>query len=147
MNLPGGNTRKEDLLAGLSAADTKTITRLLIDVWVHFPVTNSFQDRANALDVGIGVVSQEAFDLETLPDPDAVGDYPQMGWIYVATQPVLKYVEGTGIGVVIPAHFKADIRGQRKVDRGVLFMLLQNIGVNGNDSVDIWGRVRALCLT
>jgi len=146
--LVSGSTNKTDLLSGLSPTETKTVSRVLIDLWVYPPVTNGEADRSNSIDVAIGVVSLEAFNLETLPDANAVADYPQAGWVYVNTQPVLKYLHALGqSNEVIGAHFKADIRGQRKVDRGVLFMTILNIGVNGSDDVDIWGRVRALCLT
>jgi len=146
--LASSATNKKDLLAGLAATDTKTVTRVLIDLHMIRPVTNSFQNRENVIDVGIGVVSSEAFALETLPDPDVETDYPQMGWVYANTQVVWQLKDSTdNIALGMNAHFKADIRGQRKVDRGILFMVISNIGVQGSDNVVLYGRVRALCLT
>ena len=136
-----------DLLVGLAATETKTVSRILIDVEAHYLVNNDITvDRENVIDIGIGVVSREAFDLATLPDMDAVADYPQQGWVYVATLGMYRMASAAQL-FIGTAHFKADIRGQRKVDRGVLFMSILNIGTNGGDSVNLWGRVRALCLT
>ena len=89
--LASSATLKFDLLPNLAAADTKTVSRILIDLTVGVPVNNdSSVDRENVVDVGIGVVSNEAFIAETLPDMDAVADYPQAGWVYLATKPVTK---------------------------------------------------------
>jgi len=140
------STIKSDLLAGLAAMDVKTVTRLVIDLQFHAPVTNSLADRTNMVHVGIGVVSQEAFDLETLPDMDTVADYPQQGWVYIASKVVVKQAEA-GILSTAVTVFEADIHSQRKVDRGVLFLSILNIGLNGTDNVTVNGRVRALCLT
>ncbi len=145
--LVASGTTKDDLLAGLSPSDVKTVTRILVDLYMAYPVGNDVAvDRENSIDVGIGVVSQEAFDLETLPDMNAVADYPQQGWVYIATAPVWR-TSMAGAFVAESAHFKADIRAQRKVDRGVLFLSILNIGNIGLDSVFLTGRVRALCLT
>ncbi len=139
-------TSKSDLLAGLVATETKTVSRILIDLLVYHRSSTVFADVENGIDIGIGVVSSEAFTLETLPDMDAVADYPQAGWVYVSTLMCYRAEASTGL-VAYPAHFKADIRGQRKVDRGVLFMSILNTGIQGSETVGITGRVRALCLT
>ena len=147
IQLVNSNTNKKDLLAGLTPADTKTVTRVLVDLSVSY--ASSFaQDGSNSIDIGIGVVSQEAFDLETLPDPNAVADYPQQGWLYVATKRCVSFfTTSTGV-TVIPALFQVDLRAQRKVDRGVLFMVILNTADEGGSAtVFIHGRVRALCLT
>jgi len=145
--LASSGTIKSDLLANLAAVDTKTLTRLIVDLWAYPPVTNAAAQRANAVNLGIGVSSLEAFTAETLPDPGTQADYPQQGWLYVATKPVLKFFVTTEHSQVVGAHFQADLRAQRKVDRGTLFMVIENVGVNGADNVDFWGRIRALCLT
>ncbi len=146
--LAASGTDKKDLLVGLTAADTKTVTRLIVDLWAMVPSGNSLSlDRENVVDMGIGVASREAFDLETLPDPGTVTDYPQLGWLYVNSLPCYKSGDGLGALNIVHAHFKVDLRAQRKVDRGVLFMLIENIGVVGADAVALYGRVRALCLT
>jgi len=147
--LASGATRKDDILSGLSPTETKTVSRILIDVHYYYLESNE-NECSNVVDLAIGVVSKEAFDLETLPDPDNSSDYPQQGWVYVATQPVQQSLPTGGTPVTmwrLGAHFKADVRGQRKVDRGVLFLLAQNLSINNGQTVRITGRVRALCLT
>ena len=145
LGAPG--TLNTDLLAGLAATETKTVSRILVDLTMSPPVTNSQQDRSNILDVGIAVVSAEVFSIGNLPDPDTPADYPQAGWVYVSSKGVLKYNMAVNSDLLVVAHFATDLRGQRKVDRGVLALIIMNTGVDGSDNVDIWGRVRALCLT
>jgi len=139
-------TIKSDLLAGLAATETKTVSRIIGDVSFFRLVAAAETDFASSVDVAIGVVSKEAFDLETLPDPDATSDYPQQGWMYVSTQPVWQIAAADGL-VSTAARFAFDIRGQRKVDRGVLFMTFLNISITNGPTLTIVGRVRALCLT
>ena len=147
-NMDLNEQSKDDLLVGLAATETKTVSRVLMDL--HF-----FYDQLETAEsiivvhVGIGVVSKEAFDLGTFPDAAAVADYPQQGWLYVASLPIINTLPGAGGIWRMDAHFKADIRGQRKVDRGVLFMTTNAVLLQGTDPGDIVrvGRVRALCLT
>ena len=129
--LPHAATLKFDLLAGLSPTETKTVSRILINLTMTPPVTNAAADRSNNVFVGIGVVSKEAYDLETLPDTNATADYPQNGWVYIANKVVWKAAPSAAQLHIHVAEFVADVRGQRKVDRGVLFMSLLNIAVNG----------------
>ena len=131
-----------DLLLTLTPADTKTVTRIILEM-MFFSVNVDTQ-REFSVDLGVGVVSREAFDLGTLPDPNTVGDYPQQGWLYVATKPVV-FVPSAWQH---PAIFQADLKAQRKVDRGVLYMsFTQNVIVGTSANLRVYGRVRALCLT
>ncbi len=142
-------TVKSDLLVGLSSTETKTVTRILGDL--HFSADALAEvEYQQVVDVGIGVVSKEAFDLETLPDMDAVADYPQNGWVYIATQLCYQSLPTGGTPTAMwrgDARFVFDIRAQRKVDRGVLFLSLLNVGVGSSTGMEVTGRVRALCLT
>ena len=140
-------TLKRDLLADLAASETKTVTRIIGTLQFYATPPNDV-DYHNVLEIGIGVVSKEAFDLETLPDVNTETDYPQQGWLYVATRPAYQVAAGT-LGIMRQdAIFSFDIRAQRKVDRGVLFMLIENTGISpGGSTMSIVGRVRALCLT
>ncbi len=141
--------RKDNLLLDLAATETKTVSRVLIDLWCSYSEANENESH-NVVDVSVGVVSAEAFALGTFPDADATPEYPQQGWLYVATQPVMQALP-TGAAVTamwrMDAHFKADVRGQRKVDRGVLFMVISNVQVTNGTTITVTGRVRALCLT
>ena len=130
-----------DLLTGLTAAETKTSVRILAHINFQIPITTG-GDLSQLCYVTIGVVSKEAFDLTTLPDPDNMADYPQQGWVY-ANMKVCSSVDTWRQ----PAIFDIDLRGQRKVDRGILYLEVLNKNQNGNGSVDVDGRVRVLCLT
>jgi len=136
---------KKNLLAGLSISQSHTVVRIVLDVWM-IPGHAEETEFVNACDLGIGVTSAEAFTAETLPDPNAVADYPLSGWMYIATQPVKVSRPTEGI-IHLGAHFKADIRAQRKIDRGVLFAYFDNIAQTGTaQPVTITGRIRALAL-
>ncbi len=145
----GAGTRKDDLLVGLAVTETKTVTRVIGDFSLNGAAVDE-NEYSVTIDVGIGVTSREAFDLETLPDPDAVADYPMNGWLYVATQICYQALPTGATPTAMwrkDARFTFDIRAQRKVDRGVLFMVIQNLAAPTAGTMRINGRVRALCLT
>jgi len=142
-----GNQEKSNLLLQVADSDVKTVSRILVDMVFHFTGTDE-NESENVVDLAIGVVSLEAFNLGTFPDADAVADYPQQGWLFVATLPLMQSYPSLGGVWRIDAHFKADIRGQRKVDRGVLYMTTNVLTLSGtpNNPRKV-GRIRALCLT
>ena len=45
-------------------------------------------DGVMAIDVGIGVVSTEAFTAGVVPDPQTSSDYPTLGWLYRTRDPL-----------------------------------------------------------
>ena len=138
---------KDDLLEEMPDTDVKTVVRIIFDLWV---MVNSSEESEgeNVVDLVIGVTSQEAFIAETLPDPNAVGDYPMGGWLYAGARPVSVWHPASGMVVPVNAHFKADLRAMRKVDRGVLFAYWDNLGVQGiTNPLRIYGRIRSLVLT
>jgi len=143
----------ENLLENAPASDNLTVTRIIGD-FMALPLPSSELESIIAVDVGIGVVNAEAFDLLTgvgMPNPTVEDSTPPRGWLYVARQPVYLSVPGGGtpggLGLV-PAHFKFDIRGQRKVDKGVLFMWMeQNVSTGSSQSIRVIGRTRVLFKT
>jgi len=138
----GGVQNKFDLLVDLAPTETKTVTRILVDLLFAYQGVDTH--RVASIDLGIGVVSREAFDLGTFPDANTASDYPQNGWLYVAT----KRVQFVPSAWMDPAVFTADLGAQRKVDRGVLFMTFtQQLVIGTVEDIRVYGRVRALCLT
>jgi len=140
---------KFDLLADAPTSDTITVARILIDFWMMPGPTNEVEGLVD-IGVGIGVTSAESFAAATLPDPSETGDYPPRGWIYLANQPALQALPTGGTPTAMwrmDAHFKADVRGMRKIDKGILFMLIQTTTFNTALTLFRVGRVRALCLT
>ena len=139
-----------DLLQNLADSDTKTVARVLLDV-VGTPTAADQSEATNFIHMGIGVCSLEAFNATSLPDPDITADYPTAGWLYVATKVVQQGlpVISSGGGVTRTwARFEVDLRAQRKVDRGVLYLTAINRTAEGASmTVYLFGRVRVLCLT
>ncbi len=144
----GSGTAPIDLLLQLAASDTKTAVRLIGD-FVAFPDDrNASVDGVAEIDMGVGVAASEAFIATVVPDPNNQADYPTLGWLYATTKFVIfNNSSGTTEKLFIPEwHF--DIRANRKVDKGVLYLAINNTNADaaGYD-VRVVGRVRALCLT
>lgn len=145
--------RLDDLLVNAPVSDTITVTRIIGDFW-GLPAPTSENESLLTMDVGIGVINREAFDLGTgvgIPNPTAEDSTPPRGWLYAARQPVFLSIPGgatAGGHGMVAAHFKFDLRGQRKVDKGVLFMWMeQNFFEGGAQTVNVNGRIRVLFKT
>ena len=145
-SLAGGGSVTFDLLEFLTPTETKTVSRILVDLTAILATATDETEFSANIFVGIGVVSLEAFTAGVLPDAIFPTDYPTQGWVYVNNKPMVQSLHPTGV-FMLPAHFEADLRGQRKVDRGVLFLTVNNILLTSSATVRIVGRVRALCLT
>ena len=139
----------DNLLVNQPASDTITVTRILGD-FIALPSPTQEVESAVTVDVGIGVINKEAFDLGTgvgIPNPTVEDSYPPRGWLYVARKPVMLTVPGGGspAGIFVqPAHFKFDLRGQRKVDKGVLFMWIEQNNDIASMTLRFNGRIRVL---
>ena len=137
-----------NLLLDAPTVDTLTAVRLVVDIVIAHGVDEVF-DASNVINVGIGVSSEEAFNvgINGLPEPAFSDKYPPRGWLYVATKPVLSIASAGSQLITRQAEFSADLRSMRKIDKGILFMVVHNNAIFGTADVDIWGRVRVLCLT
>ena len=150
VNMTGGQVELDDLLVNAPAVDTITVTRIIGD-FVVMPGPTQESEAILTFDVGIGVINKEAFDLGTgvgIPNPTVEDSYPPRGWLYAARKPVFLSIPGGatpgGHGMIAP-EFKFDLRGQRKVDKGVLFMWMeQNLTEGSNITVTVVGCVRVL---
>ena len=93
--LTSATTQVTDLLANLVNLDTLTAIRVVGHL-VLVPATVSTNVAGlTRVDLGIGVISQEAFDAPTVPDPNVDGDVPQAGWLYRSSLIILR--ENTGV--------------------------------------------------
>jgi len=138
-----------DLLANAPTVDTLTAIRIVVDVHVHYIVTTTLADSDSIVDLGIGVASAEAVvaGAAALPDPASDSSYPPRGWLYVATGYVAQILT-TDSGITNEnAHFKADIRAMRKIDKGTLFVRVAQANLNTGGAMEMNGRIRVLCLT
>ena len=140
-------TSLTNLLADVPTVDTLTAVRIVLEITIAHGVDET-QDLSSAVSLGIGVCNAEAFAIgqSALSEPQDSTDYSPRGWLYVGTKPVLRSLQTEGISVR-SAEFTADLRAMRKIDKGILFMSVQNNAILGATAVDIWGRVRVLCLT
>jgi len=146
--LTDGSPSKLDLLANAPASDTRTVVRLIGDLTFMYSPNSTIVDSLSIVDVGIGVASAEAFAVggNALPNPGGIADQdPARGWLYAATKPVFQQAESTGVINAI-AHFTFDLRAMRKVDKGVLYMIMEQNDILVGGSMRVIGRVRSLCL-
>ena len=72
-----------NLLGNLQAADTKTSVRLILQMTIWFAALSE-NEGAQVIDVGVGVVSSDAFTSGSvaLPNPATETDVPTLGWVY-----------------------------------------------------------------
>ena len=95
------------------------------------------------LAVGVGIASREAFTAGIVPDPRSETEEPPRGWVY-------KTIEGiaqNGISTPVLTHVRFDIRSQRKLDSGRLYLALDYDSELGTTFVArVFGLVRALYL-
>ena len=136
-----------NLLVDAPVADTLTVVRILgfLEVDVALSVDT---DYGNIIDVGIGVSSVEAFAVGSaaLPAPATPTEYPPRGWLYAMTKAATQFNSTQGQARK-RAVFEFDLRASRKIDKGVLFLRIQNFSDSGANGVSVLGRVRVLCLT
>jgi len=137
-----------DLLSVAPTVDTLTAIRIIGDLTFQYTVSVTITDSLSSVDVGIGVTSAEAFAAggTSLPSPTAQDQYPPRGWLYAATLPVWEKAESTGV-IHHAARFQFDLRAMRKIDKGVLFMVIEQNNVTVGGSMQLTGRTRVLCLT
>jgi len=71
-----------DLLANAPTIDTITAVRIVLRLEAYPAVANA-SDGIQAIDVGIGVTSLEAFGVNATPDVNTDNEYLPRGWLYV----------------------------------------------------------------
>jgi len=98
--------------------------------------------------VGIGVASVEAFGVggASLPRASLESEYPPRGWLYIASKPVEEKVATEGIHL-LHAQFQFDLGAMRKIDKGILFLQVEQNNIIVGGVMSMVGRVRSLCLT
>ena len=117
----------------------------------QYLVTTTVGDSLSTVDVGIGVSSVEAFAVASaagLPDITDVTNFPPRGWLYAATKPVSQILDAAGgVSIVdVKAEFDFDLRAMRKIDKGVLFLLMEQNNITVGGAMQVTGRIRTLCL-
>jgi len=152
MGLADGVSQSLNMLTTLSASDTKTAVRL-VGRLSALPQTPEGQvDGVMSVRLGIGVAASEAFGIANsagLPQPDIAADVPIRGWLYRQHMLVAKeHATGTTNEWTHVDTVQFDLRAARKVDRGVLYFIVEANVVDGTAfNVRLTGLLRALCLT
>ena len=120
---------KLNLLGNLDA-DAKrgvTVTRIIM-CYSIFPTIIANESGDQVVDVGIGVSSKEAFDAGALSEPESEQEHPVRGWLYRC-----RHVAGNraDLGYNGRIDVQRDIRAQRKIDTGELFLVTSNTALSG----------------
>ena len=137
-----------DLLANAPTSDTLTVVRIIGDLWWISSSLTVQSTGAERLDVGIGVTSTEAFGVNATPDVNTDSEYPPRGWLYISSTMFVHDRTAAEPGIEIPSRLAFDIRAQRRIDKGKLYMAVSSNNVVGSSVTGkLVGRVRALCLT
>ena len=151
--MSNGEVVLDNLLANAPVSDTLTVVRILGDFKCALSAVSEVET-FQSVDVGIGVINQEAFDLGTgvgIPNPTVEDSTPPRGWLYAHCDLTSQSLPTGGTPVTMwreTAHFKFDLRGQRKIDKGVLFMWSEaNVIAGSNSSLTAIGRIRVLFKT
>ena len=148
-----GAVRLDNLLVNAPVSDTITVTRIIGEFRVVMAASSEVEALAS-VDCGIGVINQEAFDLGTgvgIPNPTVEDSTPPRGWLYANRKLIQQSLPTGGTPTAMwreSAHFMFDLRGQRKVDKGVLYMWLEQNQVAQNAAtMNVLGRIRTLFKT
>jgi len=150
-NLAAAGEAVVNLLANATVnLDTITVTRIIGRLLVVPSVIANATVSIQRVAMGIGVASTEAFAIgvTAIPSPSDVTDFPARGWLWKQLGIMVNQQDS---GTVEAWHFPElvfDVRAQRKVDKGILFLKLRNDDViAGTTAVKVIGLIRVLCLT
>ena len=144
--LGNGTQTFTDLLQNLPATEQHgcTITRIILRM-TYSPVVTIGSDGAQQIAVGIGLVSEEAFNASIFPDPSQNADDPITGWMFKTVRAVRVMLSPDD---VLHGVIHEDIRAQRKMGYNTKLLILTENSADEATSFDvrIQGIVRTLCL-
>ena len=96
-----------------------------------------------SVDIGLGVISQEAIGAGVFPDPNDADNYPVRGWLHKERIGVWQ----NGSGAPILANTRFDAKSQRKLDTGAFYLIVNHVLLVGTSfSCRVFGSVRTLIL-
>jgi len=131
------------LLGELTTRHRSTITRLILCYRVY-PAVPRVVSGIQHVDVGIGVIQQEAATANIVPDPVAEGDFPSMGWLYRCRHSV--FDEASGAVIELNMEVMRDLKSQRVLGQDAdLRFITDNTALQGSSfSIRVSGIVRTL---
>jgi len=139
----GSQSAGLSLMGGFTAAEIFgwTVTRLIFDLGLHSTTVGGAWG-VHAADLGIGIVSAESFAAGIFPDPVQSTEKPIRGWLYKVRCAVS---QNSGGQVIFPC--RGDLRSGRKIDTGVMFLIINNTPFFGTTfTLQALGTIRALVL-
>jgi len=139
-----------DLLLALTPSDTVTVTRIIGRLAVYSDDLDSVADSGMRIDIGIQVVTAQAFAAggASVPSVAVATETPARGWLM---KDRLLFMQAVGTDPLnrfrIP-EAQYDIGAMRKVDRGKLILSLHStIDLTAGINLRVVGLIRALCMT
>ena len=119
-----------------------TVVRVIPHLYI-MPATVGVVSGVQAVSLGIGLVSDDAFAAGVFPEPNSDDDFPVSGWMYRDTFAVKD--ETLATGPIPPIELYRDLRVQRKLDRSSMCLMMINQGIEGSTfNVMLIGVVRVL---
>jgi len=119
-----------------------TLVRVILCHDYSYAIHDSGEGSA-ALDIGIGLTSQEAFAAAVHPDPNVTTDHPTRGWIYRCRHKLHGFAADQAAVDVRTVY--RDLRAKRKIENGELYMTWFNTLLSGTaSSVQVVGITRCL---
>jgi len=118
-----------------------TVVRTIIQLDLTEGVTAAIVG-IQAMHLGIGIASQEAFSAGNLPLPATPAADPASGWLWKAS----RLVQGTQtLNSYRIVHLEYDISAQRKLGKGTLYIIIENNVFDGTaQAIRVHGEVRTL---
>ena len=118
-----------------------TVVRTLISLDILEGVTAAVVG-IQAVYMGIGIASQESFNASVVPNPQIITESPARGWLWKA----MRLVQGTQtLNSYRIVHIEYDIAAQRKLDKGEMYMVIENNAFDGvAGAVRVHGEIRTL---
>ena len=114
------------LNTNLSVTDARlagmTLFRTIIVLNLAYAVHDSGEG-SQGIDLGIGIAQQDAFSAgaAAMPNPGTLGDQSTRGWVYRTRQRVYGFAADQP--AVDFVRIDKDIRSQRKLDNGILYLI------------------------
>jgi len=132
------------LMGGMTIIQSRGLTATRVILALNLIPPTSVSDGYQNVDFGIGVVAQEAFGSNILPDSDEATNRSPRGWLYRSQ----RVVAGAASMVShAPVFVGADVRGKRKVDDGELLFIVDSNPIDGTAfTVQCVGLVRVVFL-
>ncbi len=122
--------------------DNLTLMRTIIGMDIAYTVHDDAEG-SQGVAIGIGFASTESFVAGTVPDPNTDLDFPPRGWVWRSQYRIWGFANG--VADVWDRRIDIDLRGRRKLDNGIGYLVATNNNVEGTArTIRLFGIVRQL---